>query len=342
MDQEVPADRDHFAPCRSCHLGNTPATIKPGIYSTHPDPYIQGHDQAENDPPACNFLPMINSIEHKDREIVYEIFGSGPAMMLVHGFGEDRLVWKNQVAALSNNFMLIMPDLSGSGESRIDHSTSSWSLVDHAESLLEILKQEKIESCLLIGHSMGGYISLAFAANWPGKLMGLGLFHSSVFADSPEKIKTRQKAIDFTREKGAATFLKTSIPNLFSEKFKKENPGFLEEWIAENSGFSEETLIEYYLAMIDRPDRSELLKNFLLPVLFIIGEEDNAVPLEASLKQAHFPLQSHVHILTKPAIWVCSKGREKQQLSSIVSGIIASKIPENFSLFLNHFHALMY
>ena len=71
----------------------------------------------------------------------------------------------------------------------------------------------------------------------------------------------------------------------------------MEELIEEGKNFNAEALIQYYHAMINRPDRTEVLKTFSKPVLFIIGEKDNAVPLQASLQQCHMPAISHVHIL---------------------------------------------
>ncbi len=77
---------------------------------------------------------------------------------------------------------------------------------------------------VLIGHSMGGYISMAFAEKYPDKLSGLGLFHSSSYADSPEKKESRDKNILFIQKNGAALFVEQAIPGLFSDEFKSEHP----------------------------------------------------------------------------------------------------------------------
>jgi pimeloyl-ACP methyl ester carboxylesterase len=149
----------------------------------------------------------------------------------------------------------------------------------------------------LIGHSMGGYIALAFANKYVAYLSALGLFHSSAFADSEEKKETRKKGIEFIREHGAFEFLRTSTPNLFSPLSKDEKPELIDGFIRSLSNFSTASLVKYYVAMMQRPDRTELLKTIGLPVLLIMGEYDNAVPLQDGLKQAHMPEKSYIHIL---------------------------------------------
>ena len=142
--------------------------------------------------------------------VAYRKIGNGPAVILVHGFGEDGNIWKNQEEILSEKYTLILPDIPGSGGqsdllSEKDHPVQ---ISDYAESIKEIIDEEKLESFILIGHSMGGYIALAFAEKYPGILKALGLFHSSAFADSEEKKATRTKAIEFIHEHGSEAFLK--------------------------------------------------------------------------------------------------------------------------------------
>ena len=149
----------------------------------------------------------------------------------------------------------------------------------------------------LIGHSMGGYITLAFASRYPDYLSAIGLFHSSAFADSEDKKETRKKGIEFIRAHGAFEFLKNSTPNLFAPLSKDEKPKLIDGFLRSLSNFSSRSLVSYYEAMMQRPDRTELLKTTQLPVLFVMGEYDNAVPLQDGLKQAHMPEKSYIHIL---------------------------------------------
>lgn len=149
----------------------------------------------------------------------------------------------------------------------------------------------------LIGHSMGGYITLAFAEKYPALLNGFGLFHSTAYADSEEKKETRKKGIEFIKKNGAFAFLKTSIPNLYSPVTKKLNPQLIAYQIERSHKFSGAALVNYYRSMMQRPDRTEILKNSRLPVLFILGKYDNAVPLKDGLEQCSLPDLAYIHVL---------------------------------------------
>ncbi len=229
------------------------------------------------------------------KNLSYNVRGNGPAVMLVHGFGEDGSVWENQMEAFPNN-KLIIPYLPGCGESEMIEAMSMDGL---AAALKEIIYTELSggEKCILIGHSMGGYITLAFVEKYLGLVSGFGLFHSSAYADSEEKIATRKKGIEFIKSNGAAAFLKTSIPNLYAPKTKTQMPWLIEQHIKASERFMDAALISYYESMMQRPDRTHILKNTQLPVLFILGRHDTAVPLQDGLQQAHMPELSYIHIL---------------------------------------------
>jgi len=146
---------------------------------------------------------------------------------------------------------------------------------------------------------MGGYISLAFAEKYPGYLNGLGLFHSTAYPDNGEKKETRRKAIEFIKENGAYEFLKTSVPNLFSPISQEKIRNKIEELIAKTNNFSSRALVSYYEAMMQRPDRTTILKIRKFPVLFIAGKYDNAIPLNDSLRLCHLPELSYFHVLAQ-------------------------------------------
>lgn len=226
--------------------------------------------------------------------VSYQKKGSGPVVMLVHGFGEDGRVWSHQVDQLAENFTVIVPDLPGSGTSDLLPYTSIELLSD---ALYQVLEAENISSLVMIGHSMGGYITLAFAEKYPDRLTGFGLFHSMAFADSDEKKEARRKSIGFIRQHGPVKFLEQSIPNLFSPLFREKNKAEYDRFVSDNTNFSADALVSYYEAMIARPDRTAVLKKSTVPVLFIIGLHDKAIPGEQSLQQTHMPSVSYVLIL---------------------------------------------
>jgi pimeloyl-ACP methyl ester carboxylesterase len=141
----------------------------------------------------------------------------------------------------------------------------------------------------MLGHSMGGYVTLAFAQLFPERLKAFGLIHSTAYADNEEKKAARQKSISFIKEHSAAEFMKTTIPNLFSQKFNTEQKEQVDELIEQGNQFTAEALIAYYTAMINRPNRSHILEKTTVPVLFFIGEEDKAVSPADALAQTALP-----------------------------------------------------
>lgn len=249
---------------------------------------------------------MQKTLAYKNVIIYYQVIGSGKPVMLVHGFSEDSDIWKHQVNFLKDKFQLIIPDLPGSGLSVVNDWSSfteknQLTVELMAEILRIILDNEKIEQCAMIGHSMGGYITLAFAEKYPSRLSKLGLFHSTAYPDNEDKIQTRRRGIAFIKEYGAPAFLKQSIPNLFDKKFTNEKAAAIEELIERGKSFTSEALTQYYEAMIARPDRTAVLKNFNKPVLFIIGVNDKAVPPADGARQAHIPAISFVYFLRHTA-----------------------------------------
>jgi pimeloyl-ACP methyl ester carboxylesterase len=234
------------------------------------------------------------TILYHQKKIFCRIIGSGDPVMLVHGFGEDGNVWDKQVEHLKNKYHLIVPDLPGSGRSEMIDDMSMGGM---AEVLHTIIHEENIDKCTVIGHSMGGYITLALVENYWNHVNAFGLFHSSAFADTEEKKETRKKGIEFIKQNGAFEFLKTTTPNLFSPNSKEQIPNTINDFIESLKGFTSKALIAYYEAMMSRPDRTSILKNTKNPVLFIAGEHDNAIPLNDVLKQCHLPEKSYFHVL---------------------------------------------
>lgn len=217
----------------------------------------------------------------------YTSTGTGETIVLIHGFGEDNRIWNQQVAYLQNNYHLLIPDLPGTGQSEIGNS--ELSVESMAALIKQMLDEEKIGQCIMLGHSMGGYVALAFAENYSERLLGLGLIHSTAYADSNEKKEARQKSIGFIQEHGAFEFIKTTIPNLFSKRFNEEQKPIVDELIEQGNQFTAETLIAYYTAMINRPNRSHILQKATVPVLFFIGEKDKAVSPTDALEQTALP-----------------------------------------------------
>jgi pimeloyl-ACP methyl ester carboxylesterase len=240
---------------------------------------------------------------YNNKKIFYSVSGSGETVILLHGFGEDGRVWEAQENKLKENYKVIVPDLPGSGNSEMLDGICA--IQEYAEVVRAIADKEMEgvgeKTFSLIGHSMGGYITLAFVEKYPSMLNSFGLFHSTAFADTIEKIDTRKKAITFIDSNGKEAFLKTSIPDLFTQKTQKEKPEMVEKLLSIASDVSADALIQYYEAMIMRPERLHVLRSFPKPVLLIFGKEDKVVPMKDALYQSHLPSICVVHILNSSA-----------------------------------------
>ncbi len=229
----------------------------------------------------------------------YNKYGTGFPVILLHGFGEDNTIWNNQIVFLSTHCQLIVPNLQGTGSSPLMQDKSTLSIEAMADDIKQLLDDENINQCIVLGHSMGGYITLAFAEKYPQYLKGFGLIHSTAYADNEEKKKNRLKSIDIIEEYGGYSFLKNTIPNLFSVKFKFNNEESVEELIQKSKSFSNTSLQAYCHAMMTRPDRTKVLTNAQVPILLIAGTEDIAAPLKDLKEQSILSTMIDFHILER-------------------------------------------
>ena len=144
----------------------------------------------------------------------YEITGNGKEnLVLLHGFMESLLIWEDLEPLLSKNFRIIKIDLPGHGRSEIYGEIHTMEMM--AEKVKEVADQLKLEKFHLLGHSMGGYVSLAFAEKFAEKLKSLTLFFSTYFPDDEEKKETRKKSFRIILE-SYKTYVGAGIPNLFN------------------------------------------------------------------------------------------------------------------------------
>jgi len=267
------------------------------------------------------------NITINDKQVYYSVYGKGKPLMFLHGFAEDGDVWKYQLKDLLPDYYVIVPDLPGSGRSGM---TEDMSIAGMAGCIKKIVDQELAANASLaeggitmIGHSMGGYITLAFAAKYPELLAGFGLFHSTAFADTEEKKATRRRGIEFIQTHGSYEFIKQSTPNLFTEEFRIKNDIEVAKMMAQYSHFDPAALVAYYEAMIQRPNLTVVLQSFNKPILFIIGKQDKAIPFEDSMKQCHLPQMASIHILEKAAhmgMWE-EKEKSSQALLSFLQQV---------------------
>jgi pimeloyl-ACP methyl ester carboxylesterase len=224
--------------------------------------------------------------------ITYRKFGTGPSVVLLHGFPLNGNVWHNIWPYLSVTNTVIVPDIPGTGSSKLDGGDADMNVLAH--SIKSILDHEKQDKTVLVGHSMGGYISLAFAELFPANIKGLCLVHSTAVADTDEKKENRRKAIELIKNGGKEQFVRSALPNMFADSFKKEHPEIIEYYIKQSLEVPSESMIFYYKAMAARPDRKGILENISHPVQFILGENDKLIDFSNTLQQSRLTNVSFV------------------------------------------------
>jgi pimeloyl-ACP methyl ester carboxylesterase len=191
--------------------------------------------------------------------------GNSRPLVLVHGFPLDGRIWADCVGELARSARVIVPDLRGFGRSPSD---DPFTIESQADDLHALLAQIGALPCVLAGLSMGGYVSLAFAAKYPADLRGLILVDSRAEADSPAAREGRGQMIQLVRSKGTAAIAQAMLPKLIASPAPAQR---LQSIMLDCSPLA----IEHALAaMRDRRDYTQALADSALPVHVIVGEHD--------------------------------------------------------------------
>jgi pimeloyl-ACP methyl ester carboxylesterase len=209
--------------------------------------------------------------------------GSGQPLVLIHGFCESGRMWDYFAEELSNDYRVICPDLTGFGNTPI--AGEKITLEEVAAQLEEWMDANLIQNPIVIGHSLGGYVTLALLELMESQIRAVGLFHSTTFADDEEKKGMRNRTITFLKKHGVEKFVSSFVPPLFPENRREELAEEIQQAIEDAKRSSLNGLIAYAGAMRDRKDRLDILKDFEGPKLMIAGTEDGAVKIDSSRAQ---------------------------------------------------------
>ena len=237
---------------------------------------------------------MEKQILFQGKTVNYRVEGSGPALVLLHGFLENIHIWDDFSGALSKLNKVISVDLPGFGKTAVFDKKHSMEFM--AEVVDAVLQAENVKYCLLAGHSMGGYVSLAFAEKYGEKLKGLVLFHSHASADTEEGKKNRTRTVEAVKT-NHKKFIADFVPLLFAEKNVEKFAAKIDELKIMSLQTSKEGVIAALYGMRDRKDRRQLLKEVNFPVLFIIGKQDSRISMDVLKSQIFLPKHSEALIL---------------------------------------------
>jgi len=243
------------------------------------------------------------TVEHSEAS---ENLQSLAPMVLLHGFCEDHTIWSPVKSGLKPASFLQI-DLPGFGASELPAEAD---MAAYAESIKAVLDSENIPYCVLIGHSMGGYAALEFAAQWPERLVGLGLVHSHPFEDSEERKTARRRGMETLQAGKRDLYVSQLFPNLFPASFLEKSPEILNELIFNGKRQSPEAIAAALQAMLTRRDHQSTLSETKYPVLFLLGTLDTLVPPELGLKAALLPDIADLQLLpdvAHMAMYECPK-----------------------------------
>jgi len=227
--------------------------------------------------------------------IHHKTYGKGYPIILLHGFAETGDVWEPVAKKLSSKYKVLIPDLPGFGKSDalpFDHSIDMV-----ANSVYDWMKKNNIVECILIGHSLGGYLSVEIAKKFTNIVAAIGLVHSTALEDTFEKKEGREKTIAFIQKHGVAKFIESFVPMLFFEKYRDKHKEAIEAVVEKGRATPERILTDYMLAMRDRGDGTQFLQEFEKPILLIFGEEDTSITPARSKEQIKFMQQPYLKSL---------------------------------------------
>lgn len=201
--------------------------------------------------------------------------GQGPVIILLHGFCGSSKYWSSLIPLLSEQFRVIAPDLRGHGKS--DAPVGAYTIDQMADDILDLAHALELPKFVLLGHSLGGYITLSFAERYADRLNGFGLIHSTGYPDTEEGKQKRLATVQSLQAGGIVPMVDELIPKLFASDHIDEHA--IQVSKAKEIGYltPPHGAAGAALAMRERPDRTGVLAATALPLLLIAGEQDGIV-----------------------------------------------------------------
>lgn len=222
------------------------------------------------------------TIKYKNTPIYYTSEGKGKNLVFLHGFLENISMWKQIIPTFTKNYRVVCIDLLGHGKS--GNLGYIHPMEEQAKMIKSVLDLLNLRKYILIGHSMGGYVSLAFAELFPNNINGMCLMNSSALPDSKEKLENRVRGIAAVKNK-ASIFVKMAIPNLFSKENVARFPEEIQEITKEALIISKQGIIASLEGMKIRKDRTSILRSGRFPMLMIISKKDPALNYQCLIDQ---------------------------------------------------------
>lgn len=236
----------------------------------------------------------MKEIIHKNTKISFSDFGKGTAIVLLHGFLENSTMWDYFITDFSKKYRIITIDLLGHGNTGPQGYVHS--MEDNADVVHAVLSELKIRKAVFVGHSMGGYVALAFAELYADNIKGMVLLNSTSRADSDERKTNRDRAIKAVKQ-NYTNFVRLSIANLFSENNRERLSQEIENVKIEALKTPLQGIVASLEGMKIRKDREVILHFAPYPILLVLGKNDPVLNYDESIEQIE---GTDVKLLTFP------------------------------------------
>lgn len=201
-------------------------------------------------------------------------------VVLLHGYLESMYVWDDFTSLLTPSVRVITVDIPGHGISEVKGEVHTMEMV--ADVLHEMLNSLGIEKVTMVGHSMGGYVSLAFCARYPEQLEGLVLLSSSPNPDTDLKKENRRREIALVRAGKKDALARVAPEAGFAEHNRRRLKSYIDDLVECVHITEDDGIVALLGGMIERVDQNEMLRKCGVPQLFIMGKHDAYIPVEAA------------------------------------------------------------
>ena len=215
-------------------------------------------------------------------DITYDDTGSGPAVVLIHGYPFNRSMWAEQVSALADSYRVVTLDLRGHGESESSTGASTMKLM--AQDVASLMDELRIDRAVIGGLSMGGYVTLAFYQLFAERVEKLLLADTRAQADTEEAKATRADQVQQIQADGMTGIVNGMLPKLLSPETVSKQPEIVKRVRDMMMHTSPEGAIGALRGMAEREDQTERLSQINVPALIVVGKEDPITPVADSQK----------------------------------------------------------
>jgi pimeloyl-ACP methyl ester carboxylesterase len=227
--------------------------------------------------------------------ISYRVKGNGSVIVLLHGYLESSEVWNGFAEKLSSEFRVISLDLPGHGLSAIYGETHTMDFM--ATAVKELLTGLHINKAYLVGHSLGGYVTLAFLELFPEYLYGYCLFHSQPFSDTTEALDKRKREIEIVKAGKKNMMYPENVTKMFATSNLEKFSGALQKSKDIASRIPGEGIIAVLNGMMIRPSRLSVMEAGRVPCLWILGLMDNYIPYDVIQTKVNLPSNARIVVL---------------------------------------------